>query len=353
MGPGVGYDGEKLPDGAVRSVLGAEIEPGIDPDRSCVKSRLILRPAWIGPAGATLDARRCGLWWWPPLGPLWEPRGRMCIEGRFCVSVGIFRLAEKLGEAAGGCWGCCICMPCELAGICSEGIPPADGVKPASSELSKSRLSCMFCARMYCCSLVRYVSSISSYMDSSCTISRVICRALPVRCLCRLEARLADSMRASRLRSLRRDAAMNALCRQSASRRQCGSGNIPLLVLLLGAIARGIRARSGRRGSGGHGVYFEYLEYLVLSRRGHEQAKLNNCSIPPGQSQARTGGAVHGSRRAAGGIWFRRRSMGLTAVKVFCASVQETTRAKSPRSALALLPMGSRRRRQSRFCPLS
>jgi hypothetical protein len=80
--------------------------------------------------------------------------------------------------------------------------------------LSKSRLSCMFCARMYCCSLVRYVSSISSYMDSSCTISRVICRALPVRCLCRLEARLADSMRASRLRSLRRDAAMNALCGQ-------------------------------------------------------------------------------------------------------------------------------------------
>lgn len=207
MGPGVGYDGEKLPEVALRSVLGAEIEPAIEPDRSCVKSRLILRPAWIGPAGATLDARRWWLApWWPPLGPLWEPRGRMCMLGRFCVRVGMFRLDEKLGD--GVVW---FGTPGEVVlGICSVGIPP-EGVKPASSELSKSRLSCMFCARMYCCSLVRYVSSISSYIDSSCTISRVMCRALPVRCLCRLEARLADSMRASKLRSLRLEAAMNAL----------------------------------------------------------------------------------------------------------------------------------------------
>lgn len=301
MGPGVGYDGEKLPGVALRSVLGPEMEP----DRSWVKSRLILRPAWIGPAGATLDARR---WWlapWPPLGPLWEPRGRMCIAGRFCVRVGMFRLDEKLGEALarwGGVW------PCEALGICSVGMPP-EGVKPASSELSKSRLSCMFCARMYCCSLVRYVSSISSYMDSSCTISRVMCRALPVRCLCRLEARLADSMRASKLRSLRLEAAMNALWLSVELQRQACPGDIPFLVLLLGAVARscGIRARSGRRGSGRHrGVWIsecseKYQTGSAAGRsRARRRAKLNNFSIPlhPSESQARTGGAIHGSRRS-------------------------------------------------------
>jgi hypothetical protein len=54
-------------------------------------------------------------------------------------------------------------------------------------------------------------SSTSSYMASFSTISLVMFRALPVRCLCKIDARYADSRRASRDLSLRREAATKAL----------------------------------------------------------------------------------------------------------------------------------------------
>lgn len=55
-------------------------------------------------------------------------------------------------------------------------------------------------------------SSTSSYMASLSTISLVMRRDFPVRFLCSTDALCADSRRASRLLSFRRDAATNALC---------------------------------------------------------------------------------------------------------------------------------------------
>jgi hypothetical protein len=72
-------------------------------------------------------------------------------------------------------------------------------------------------------------SSISSYMASFSTISLVMLRALPVRCLCKTDARHADSRRASRDLSLRREAATKAMDpRDQHVARLCAvTGNIP------------------------------------------------------------------------------------------------------------------------------
>lgn len=86
---------------------------------------------------------------------------------------------------------------------------------------------------------------------------------------------------------------------------------------------------------------------------GTSKAKLNNCSIPlqPSESQARTGGAIHGSRRGCCRDLAQAQIHGTDSCLRFSAlTVQETIRRdeKPCGAGCPACPWASRRRRQSR-----